>query len=278
MTQWHWGFWQAVALHRRGRARAAAADRLGLPSRRRDRVRDGDARVRAGRLGARVQEPVAADGRRGRLRRRLHEAARLLRRDPEHEEPLLARARLRGVRLRRRALGDQLVAGPRVAGDPRERAAHPGARPADVRLQADVVRARVVPRDAGRDRLPRADQRREPVGDDARLHARAARDGRDRRHRLALGRDDRRARLHVPEPPARRPRRLARGRRRCRRCCARRCRSRSSSSGRCSSSSSTSRRAASRGSAASAARRSRSRRRTYEARLGVAGRRARRCC
>ena len=118
-----------------------------------------------------------------------------------------------------------------------------------LRLQADVVRARVVPRDARRDRLPGADQRREPVGDDAELHAGAARDGRDRRHRLALGRDDRRPRLHATSTTAS-PTSPARARsRRCRRCCARRCRSRSSSSARSSSSSSTSPRAAWRGSA-----------------------------
>ena len=66
-----------------------------------------------------------------------------------------------------------------------------GLRPYDV--QADVVRAGVVPRDGRRDRLPDAHQRRELERDDPELHARAAAHGRDRRHRLALGRDDRRA-------------------------------------------------------------------------------------
>ena len=76
MTKWDWGFWTAVALHGRRRARAAARARRRLAARRRDRVRDGDARVRAGRRRARVQEPGRLDGRRGGLRRRLHEAAR----------------------------------------------------------------------------------------------------------------------------------------------------------------------------------------------------------
>ena len=52
------------------------------------------------------------------------------------------------VRLRGRVL-----AGPRLAGDPRERAPRRGDRPAPVRLQADRVRARLVPRDARRRRL-----------------------------------------------------------------------------------------------------------------------------
>ena len=55
----------------------------------------------------------------------------------------------------------RLVAGARLAGDPRERAARGGARAAAVHVQADVVRARVVPRDGRRRRLPAAPRRRD---------------------------------------------------------------------------------------------------------------------
>ena len=71
-----------------------------------------------------------------------------LRRHLQHEAPLLDRARLRRVScssIVRWAVNSS--PGPRLAGDPRERVARRGARPASVRLQADVVRARVVPRD-----------------------------------------------------------------------------------------------------------------------------------
>ena len=87
MTKWHWGFWPAILFTALGRARAAARHRRGQPAGRRDRLCDGDARLRPGRLGARLQEPRPADGRRGRVRGRLHEAARGLRRDLQHEEP-----------------------------------------------------------------------------------------------------------------------------------------------------------------------------------------------
>ena len=49
-----------------------------------------------------------------------------------------------------RPLGRQLVARPCLAGDPRERAARPGARAEAVHLQADVLRARVDARDRRR--------------------------------------------------------------------------------------------------------------------------------
>ena len=89
------------------------------------------------------------DARRGGPRRRLHEAAEGVRRHPQHEEPLLARARVPRGRLLRRPLGGRVVAGPRVAGDPRERAAGRGARHAAEPVQAAGVRALV---DAGRRR------------------------------------------------------------------------------------------------------------------------------
>ena len=159
MTKWHWGFWPSILFTCARRAPAPGRARHDQPAGHGNRFRDGHARLRAGGLGARVQEPGRADGRGGRVRRRLHEAALRLRRHLQHEEPLLACARLRGRCLRRRPLGDQLVSGEGLAGDPRERAAGRGARHAAVRLQADVVRAGVVPGHAGRDRLPDADQR-----------------------------------------------------------------------------------------------------------------------
>ena len=73
---------------------------------------------------------------------RLHKLPGRLRRHLQHEEPLLARARLRRRRLPRRALGGRLLAGPRLAGDPRERAARLGARAAAAPVQADGVRPR----------------------------------------------------------------------------------------------------------------------------------------
>ena len=179
-----------------------------------------------------------------------------------------------------RAVGRVVVARSRVAGDPRERAARAGARPAAVRVQADVVRARLDARDGGRRRLPAAPRRRDDRGDDGELHADAAADGRDRRHRHALGRDDRRHPLHLRRPPARRPLVLAARSRRCRRSSARRCSSRCSSSACSSSSSCSSCRAASRRSTACAGRRrcNDSRRRSDdEDPLGFARRRARRC-
>ena len=51
------------------------------------------------------------------------------------------------------ALRRLVLARARLAGDPRERAARRGDRPAPVRLQADRVRARLVPAHARRDRL-----------------------------------------------------------------------------------------------------------------------------
>ena len=151
-----------AALHGGARLRRPARARHDLASRRRHRVRDGDARVRAGGRGARAQGPAPLDARGGGPRRRLHEASGLLRRHLQHEVPLLARARIPRRRLLHRALVGRVVARPRVAGDPRERAARRGARPAPARVQADGVRARVVPRDRGRRRLHAALQQHEP--------------------------------------------------------------------------------------------------------------------
>ena len=118
----------------------------------------------------------------------------------------------------------------------------------------------------------------DPQRDDAELHARAAADGRDRRHRHALGRGPRRRPLHVPRQPARRlvgssptvqdlPERPAHAARRSRCSCSARCSSCSSSS--CPAGSPGSRRAAAarRRRAARRGRRPAARRRTPEAAL-----------
>ena len=56
LTKWELALWQAFAARRRRRDRRAARARLGQPAGQRDRLRDGDARVRAGRAGARAEE------------------------------------------------------------------------------------------------------------------------------------------------------------------------------------------------------------------------------
>ena len=62
MTKWHWSFWEAVAVHRAVGLVLPLVARRGQPARRRDRVRDGDARVRAGGLGARFKNPYQLTG------------------------------------------------------------------------------------------------------------------------------------------------------------------------------------------------------------------------
>ena len=71
VTEWHWSFAEAVLFTALLGFVAAARARLGLASRQRDRVRDGHARVRAGRRGARAQGSASLDARRGGARRRL---------------------------------------------------------------------------------------------------------------------------------------------------------------------------------------------------------------
>ena len=76
--------------------------------------------------------------------------------------PLLDRARLRGRRLRRSCSGPCRSSPGHVWQAIRENELRvAGARPAPVRVQADVVRARVVPRDGRRRRLPAAARRRD---------------------------------------------------------------------------------------------------------------------
>src|SRR5205085_1155341 len=81
------------------------------PARRRNRVRDGDACLRAGGLRTRPQGSTSLDARRGRSRHRLPQASRGVRRDLQHEESLLARARVPRRRFLRRALGGRILAG-----------------------------------------------------------------------------------------------------------------------------------------------------------------------
>ena len=75
MTKWHWGFWPSILFTCAVGLAAAGRARHDQPARHRDRLRDGDPCLRAGRQRARVQESRRLDRRRGRLRRRLHEAA-----------------------------------------------------------------------------------------------------------------------------------------------------------------------------------------------------------
>ena len=164
--------------------------------------------------GARAEEPERAHRRRGGPRAQLRVDPGRLRRRPQHEAPLLARARLRGGRVSRRALGGEQLAGARLAGDPREREPRRGDRAAAVPLQAARVRARLVPRHRRRRRLAaRARHRRIAASDDGELHADAPRDGRDRRHRHALRRAARRLPLHARRPAARLARELVPDRR-----------------------------------------------------------------
>ena len=94
MTKWHWGFWPSILF--------TAWVGLVLP------LVTGAVSLRVGGIAFAMvtlafaqagsvlafKNPGPLDGRRGRLRRRLHEAPVGLRRDLQHEEPLLARARL----------------------------------------------------------------------------------------------------------------------------------------------------------------------------------------
>ena len=108
-------------------------------------------------------------------------------------------------RLRGRVLGDRLLAGPGLAGDPRERAAGRGARTAPVLVQADGVRARLVPRDRRRRRLPAPDRGATPEVTTASftltLLLMVVIGGTGTR----WGARHRRGPLHVPRQPARSP-------------------------------------------------------------------------
>ncbi len=97
-----------------------------------------------------------------------------------------------------------------------------------------------VSRDARRRRLAAPDRRRDARGDDGELHAGAARDGRARRRRDAVRRDDRRLPLHAARPAARLAGGIERRAGAARRPARSRCRSRCSCSARCSSRSSSS--------------------------------------
>ena len=173
ITQWHWSFWRGDRLHGGRRARAAARARRGLA------LRVGGiafamvtlAFAQAGSILV-LQEPAQLDRRRGGTRGRLHRSC------PRAFVGIFNTKNLYWVALayaavgvRGRPVGGRLVARARLAGDPRERAPRRGARAAPVRLQADVVRPRVVSRDRRRRRLPAADRRR----DDRRDHARTSR-------------------------------------------------------------------------------------------------------
>ncbi len=63
LTRWEWSLWQALAVTVVVGIVVPLAPRRGQPASGRDRLRDGDARVRAGRPGARAEESRWADGR-----------------------------------------------------------------------------------------------------------------------------------------------------------------------------------------------------------------------
>ena len=118
-----------------------------------------------------------------------------VRRDLQHEEPLLARARLPRRSCSWSGAGRSTPRPGHVWQAIREnelRVEVLGLRPFWFKLMSFVL-ASFLATLGGVVYLMR-DQRRQPVGDDAELHARAARDGRDRRRRLRVGRADRRAR------------------------------------------------------------------------------------
>ena len=161
ITEWHWSFWRRRSCSRRPSGSSLALV-LGFvsPARRRHRVRDGDARVRTGRLGARAARirTLDAAARRGSAPTTTKLPTAFVGVFNTKNLYWLALAYV-GVVFLVIALGGRVVARPHLAGDPRERAARRGARAAAERVQADGVRARLVPRGARRDRLHAAQQR-----------------------------------------------------------------------------------------------------------------------
>ena len=142
------------------------------------------------------------DGRRGGLRRRLHELPDAFVGDPQHEEPLLARARLRGavffvVRL---AVSSSPGHVWRAIRENEPRVEVLGLRPFAFKLMAFVLASFLAV--LGGVVYLLLISGATPVGDHRELHPRAARDGRARRRRDTLGRDDRRLPLHATSTSA----------------------------------------------------------------------------
>ena len=101
--EWHWELWQAVLVTLAvGIVLPIVVGSVSLRVER-DRVRDGHARVRAGGLGARAEEPEQPDRRGGGASASSTTKLPVVaRRRGQHEVPLLARARL--PRLRRSSI------------------------------------------------------------------------------------------------------------------------------------------------------------------------------
>ena len=231
---WHWSFWPSRSSSRW--ASAFVLPRvLGAVSLRVGGIAFAMVTLAFAQAGsrARVQEPAPLDARRGGARRRLHEAAegassasstRRTSTGSRSASPPSCSSSCAGRSSRRRARIWQAIRENEL------RVEVLGLRPYWYKLHG--VRARVVPRDGRRHRLHAAAQRRDARRHAAELHADAARDGRDRRRRLALGRacsaaSSTRTSNHRLD----RDRELVDASRRCRRCCGRRSSSRSSCSG-----------------------------------------------
>ena len=264
MTRWHWGFWPSVLF--------TAAVGLVLP------LSLGAVSLRVGGIAFAMvtlafaqagsvlafKNPYQLTGGEDGLRRRLHEAARRLRRHPQHEEPLLARARLRRAvvfLVGRWAVDSSPGHVWQAIRENELRVEVLGLRPFEFKLMSFVL-ASFLATLGGIVYLiviSGASPSVTTPNFTLALLVMVVIGGAG----LALGRDDRRPRLHLPRPPARRPRRLARGLVAADGAADAAAASRSSSSGCSSSSSSTSRRAGSRGSAASGGARRRSRRRSW---------------
>ena len=188
LTEWEWGLPATLALL--AVVAIAVPLVLGSVSLRvtRDRVRDGDARVRAGRKRDRPDEPGRPDRRRG------GDRARTSTRFPTSSSASSTRRTCTGSRsayaavvFLDRARRDRIVGRARLARDPRQRAARRGASGC-ARTRTSSCRSS-SPRSSPLGRLHlAAPHRRDPRGDDGDLHADPARHGRPRRRGHALRR------------------------------------------------------------------------------------------
>ena len=223
-------------LHRARRAPARGRARRRVAAGQRHRLRDGHPGVRAGGLDPRAQEPVRLDRRRGRLRRRLPQAAL---RGPSASS---TRSTSTGSRSAYAAAVFAIVRWA-VNSSPghvwqaiREnelRVQVLGLKPYTYKLMSYVLASLLATLGGVVYLLLLGGANTDVTTRE--LHADAAPDGRDRRHRLALGRVDRRHPLHVSRTTGSA---ISRRRMRCRRCprsCGFRCSSRCSSSVCCSS-------------------------------------------
>ena len=255
ITEWHWSFWQAIALHRSA-SRSCVAIVLGFVvaarragsrsrwsrSRSRRRARCSRSRTRTtGRTARRASAPTTRSCRR-------RSSASSTRRTSTGSRSRSSRVVFFVVRWAVDSSPGRVWQAIRE-NEPRVEVL--GLRPRAYKLQAFVLSSMLAA--AGGIVYMLLFSGSTLARDAAELHADAAADGRDRRRGLALGRRARRHPLHVSQRPARRDRQLVGGRRGCRTRCARRSSSRSSCSASSSSSSSSSCRAGSPGSSRAAA-------------------------